>query len=87
MPPPAAGRSSPGPSAALLPCRPKAQELRSGLSSNSLRFLTPGRAKGLIAFGSNGLDRPAAGGSAEAFSNKLTRADLDLGPRFAHNKI
>ena len=64
MPPPTADRSSPGPSAALLPCRPEAQELRAGLSSNSLRFLTPGRAKGRIAFGSNGLDRPAAGGSA-----------------------
>ncbi len=50
MPPPADER--PGPSAALLPCRSKAQELRASLSSNSLRFLTPGRAKGLIAFGS-----------------------------------
>ena len=52
MPPPAGDRTDPGPSAALLPCRPKAQELRAGLSSNSLRFLTPGRAKELIAFGS-----------------------------------
>ncbi len=52
MPPPAVGRSIPGPSAAVLPCRSKAQELRSDMSSNSLRFLTPGRAKRLIAFGS-----------------------------------
>ncbi|ACN14490.1 hypothetical protein HRM2_13810 [Desulforapulum autotrophicum HRM2] len=52
MPPPPGDGTGPGPSAALLPCRSKAQELRTGVSSNSLRFLTPGRAKGLIAFGS-----------------------------------
>ncbi len=52
MPPPTGHRTAPGPSAAHLPCRSKAQELRAGLSSNSLRFLTPGRANGLIAFGS-----------------------------------
>jgi len=51
MPPPTGDRSGPGPSAALLPCRSKAQKLRAS-SSNSLCFLTPGRAKGLIAFGS-----------------------------------
>ncbi len=37
--------------AALLLCRSKTQKLRAS-SSNSLCFLTPGRAKGLIAFGS-----------------------------------
>ncbi len=64
MPPPTTGRSSPGPSAApaLLPYHPKAQELRAGLSSNSLRFLTQGRAKGLMALGPNGATRSPAGG-------------------------
>ena len=50
MPPPVGDRSSPRQSAGILPCRSKTQELRSSLSSNSLRFLTPGRAKYLIAF-------------------------------------
>jgi len=39
--------SGPEPSAAHFPCRSKAQELRASMSSNSLRFLTPGRANGL----------------------------------------
>ncbi|WP_459914458.1 hypothetical protein [Desulfocicer niacini] len=56
MPPPTGGAAGPGPSAAHLPCRPKAQELRAGLSSNSLRFLTTGRANGLIAFSSEWAD-------------------------------
>jgi len=56
MPPPTDDGSGPGPSAALLPCRERGQisnlsPLRAS-SSNSLCFLTPGRAKGLIAFGS-----------------------------------
>ncbi len=50
MPPPVGDRYSPGQSAGILPCRSKAQELRSSMSSNSLRFLTPGKAKYLIAF-------------------------------------
>ncbi len=45
MQPPVGDRSSPGQSAGILPCRSKAQELRSSMSSNSLRFLTPGKAK------------------------------------------
>jgi len=53
LPPPGDG-SGPGPSAALLLCREgtdfKLSSLRAS-SSNSLCFLTPGRAKGLIAFG------------------------------------
>ena len=36
-----------------MPCRTKAQELRANMSSNSLGFLTPGRTKILISFGSN----------------------------------
>ncbi len=56
MPPPKGDRIGPGPSAAHLPYRSKAQELRAGVSSNSLRFLTPGRANGLIAFGSERAD-------------------------------
>ena len=62
MPPPTANGSGPGPSAALLPCRSKAQKLRAS-SSNSLCFLTPGRAKGLIALGPNGPDPTPAEGS------------------------
>ena len=53
--------------------RSKAQELRAGLLSNSLRFLTPGRAEGVIDFGANGLNPPAAGDSAEAFSYSYNR--------------
>ena len=44
---PAGDGFGPEPSAAQLPCRSKAQELRANMSSNSLRFLTPGRAIGL----------------------------------------
>ncbi|MFO7748654.1 MAG: hypothetical protein R6V54_01035, partial [Desulfobacteraceae bacterium] len=36
----------------FFPCQPKNQELRSSVSSNSLIFLTPGREKILISFGS-----------------------------------
>ena len=50
MPPSVGDRSIPEQSAEILPCRSKAQELRSSMSSNSLRFLTPGKAKFLIAF-------------------------------------
>ncbi len=67
IPPPTVTRSGPGPSAAHLPCRSKAQELRAGLSSNSLRFLTPVRANGLIALGSEWAgspDRVTVGGFA-----------------------
>ncbi len=53
IPPPRTIRSGPGPSAALLPCRSKAQELRAALSSNSLRFLTTARVNALIAFSSD----------------------------------
>ena len=67
MPPPATGRSSPGPSAA---CRPEAQELRTGLSSDSLRFLTPGRAKGADRLWVQRAGPAGRRGSAEAFSNK-----------------
>ncbi len=56
MPPPTGDRTGPGPSSAHLPYRSKAQELRAGVSSNSLRFLTPGRANGLIGFGSERAD-------------------------------
>ncbi len=65
MPPPTAARSGPGPSAALLPCRSKAQELWAGLSSNTLRFVTIGRAKGLIAFRSDRAGPVARWGSAQ----------------------
>jgi len=36
----------------FFPCQPKNQELRASVSSNSLIFLTPGREKILISFGS-----------------------------------
>jgi hypothetical protein len=67
MPPTKCTRSGPGPSTVPLPCRTKAQELRSGLSSNSLGFVTIGRAKGLIAFAQNGPDRAHFGGSVVVF--------------------
>ncbi|HKK90076.1 MAG TPA: hypothetical protein VJ936_01640, partial [Desulfobacteraceae bacterium] len=45
---PASTRTSEG----FFTCQPKNQELRASVSSNSLIFLTPGREKILISFGS-----------------------------------
>ena len=65
MPPPTAGLPGTETSGGFLPFQAKLQKLRSSVSSNSLQFLTPGRAKILPPLVSNVPGRPAVGGSAE----------------------